>query len=212
MEAKTIYIVRHGETDFNRQRIVQGSGVDSSINEVGLQQAQAFFDKYRSTQFEVVITSMLQRTHQTMAPFIQLGLPWEKFPELNEIGWGVHEGKKGTPELAQEYKAIIEEWQAGNYQAKLREGESAHEMQSRLSRFVQHLTSRPEKNILICSHGRAMRCLMCILQGQHLREMENYHHSNTGLYKVIYQNSQFEFELTNDISHLDLIDLKLPTK
>lgn len=205
MTAKTIYIVRHGETDLNRQRIIQGSGVDASINDYGRQQAQAFFDFYKEVGFEVVLTSNLRRTHETMAPFIQTGLPWEKYPEINEIGWGIHEGKKGTPELAQKYKQIIGEWQAGNYHAKLQEGESAQEMKNRLSQFVEHLKTRPEQTLLVCSHGRAMRCLMCILKSQHLREMENYHHANTGLYKVIYHKGIFEFELTNDTSHLEVI-------
>lgn len=211
MSAKTIYIVRHGETDLNRQRIVQGSGVDASINETGQQQAQAFFDYYKNIGFEVVITSSLRRTHETMAPFIQTGLPWEKYPEINEIGWGIHEGKKGTPELARQYQRIIGEWQQGNYQAKLPQGESAMEMKTRLSHFVEHLKSRPEKTMLVCSHGRAMRCLMCVLRGEHLREMENYHHANTGLYKVIYHQGNFDFELINDTSHLELIVPKLKT-
>ena len=41
---KHIYLVRHGQTDFNLKGIVQGSGVDASINETGLKQAQAFYD------------------------------------------------------------------------------------------------------------------------------------------------------------------------
>ena len=212
MNSKTIYIVRHGQTDFNRQRIIQGSGVDSSINDTGKLQAQAFFDKYKSVGFDVVLTSALRRTQETMAPFIQSGLPWEQFAEINEIGWGVHEGKKGTPELIEQYKMVIEQWQSGNFHASLEAGESAHQMHSRLSSFIEHLKTRPEQKVLVCSHGRAMRCLMCILKNQHLREMENYHHANTGLYKVNYTNGQFEFELTNDTSHLDEIDLKLPTK
>ncbi|HYG15236.1 MAG TPA: histidine phosphatase family protein, partial [Bacteroidia bacterium] len=40
---KTIYLVRHGETEFNRMGIVQGSGVDSELNETGRKQADLFF-------------------------------------------------------------------------------------------------------------------------------------------------------------------------
>ena len=48
---KTIYLIRHGETDFNRQGIVQGSGVDSDLNELGLAQAEAFFPELPRYQF-----------------------------------------------------------------------------------------------------------------------------------------------------------------
>lgn len=44
---KYIYILRHGETDYNRRGIVQGSGVDAELNEYGRLQAEAFFRYYR---------------------------------------------------------------------------------------------------------------------------------------------------------------------
>jgi len=71
---KIIYIVRHGETDFNRKGIVQGGGVDAPLNELGRQQAQAFYDIYKDVLFEIVLTSKLQRTHQTVQPFLEMGL------------------------------------------------------------------------------------------------------------------------------------------
>ena len=43
---KQLYIIRHGETELNRLGIVQGRGVDASLNETGITQAEAFFQKY----------------------------------------------------------------------------------------------------------------------------------------------------------------------
>ena len=57
---KEIYIIRHGETDLNRQGIVQGSGVDPSLNNTGRQQAESFFRMYHQHPFELVITSTLR--------------------------------------------------------------------------------------------------------------------------------------------------------
>jgi len=45
--------------------------------------------------------------------------------------------------------------------------------------------------------------MMCLVTKQHLREMENYHHHNTGLYKTHWRNGAFEVELKNDIQHLN---------
>ncbi|MEO0777533.1 MAG: histidine phosphatase family protein [Bacteroidota bacterium] len=199
---KEIYIIRHGETDFNRQRIVQGSGIDSSLNDLGHAQARAFHTFYQSVPFELVITSNLQRTHQTVAPFTEQGLIWEQTPWINEINWGVHEGKKSEPWMIEAYRSMIQEWGRGNFDARLREGESARELAQRLEQFVDHLRQRPEATILVCSHGRALRCLMCLLKGQHLREMESYAHSNTGLFKVRQDGDDFIVDLENDIRHL----------
>ena len=202
---KTIYFIRHGETDLNRQRIVQGSGIDSELNELGHLQAGAFYDFYKELPFEVVITSALQRTHQTVFPFIKQGIPWEKTPDINEINWGVHEGKPSEPWMIQAYDRMVKEWAKGNFQASLEAGESAQALAERSQRFINSLKSRPEKLLLVCSHGRALRCLMCCVKGQHLREMESYSHSNTGLFKVNFNGNGFEVEMENDVRHLEAL-------
>jgi probable phosphoglycerate mutase len=203
---KTLYILRHGETELNKKHIVQGSGVDSSLNDTGRQQAQAFFEQYQHLPFETILTSKLVRTHETVAPFLQKGINWEQHADINEMGWGVHEGKHNTPEMHQDYRHMMSAWQAGDYHAKLEQGESAHELAHRMGRFIEHLKTRPEKLLLVCSHGRAMRCMVTLFKNMDLKHMEQFHHSNTGLYVVHYQNGDFVFELENDVRHLSELE------
>ena len=204
---KSIYIIRHGETDMNKNGYIQGSGVDSSLNKKGQWQAKAFYEHYKHLNFEVVLTSKLVRTHQTVAPFVQEGLSWEQFPEINEMSWGIYEGKRGDEMMRKDYKAMINEWKQGNFDHRLPQAESAAELAKRIQIFVDQLRTRTEELILVCSHGRAMRCLMCVLNGDHLGEMERYKHANTGLYKAIYENDQFTLELENDIQHIKQAEL-----
>jgi broad specificity phosphatase PhoE len=89
-----LYLIRHGETDFNIQGIVQGGGVDSDLNELGRAQGQAFFEYYKHISFDSVYCSSLKRTAQTLHPFVELGHELIARPELNEFNWGVLEGKK----------------------------------------------------------------------------------------------------------------------
>lgn len=200
---KIIYIIRHGETDLNRKGIVQGSGVDAPLNELGRQQAQAFFEAYKDTPFEVILTSNLIRTHQTVQPFIELGLPWEQLEDIKEMNWGFHEGKESTPAMHAEYQQIKEAWGRGELDVRLPGGESAEELGVRINRFIEHLKHRPEKLILVCSHGRAMSAMMCLLHGLPLHEMNHYFHYNTGLWKAHFDGFAFEFELENDTKHLE---------
>ena len=202
MIEKTIYILRHGQTDFNLHGIVQGGGVDSSLNEMGRRQAQAFHASYAHLPFEVVLTSGLKRTHQTVKPFLEQGLPWEQHPEINEMGWGIYEGKKASPESHAEYKAVIEAWNKGDYHAAMPSGESAAQLQERLLDFVSHLRQREEELILVCSHGRAMRGLMCVLEDKPLSLMNQYGHSNTGLWIADQFADGFTLKLRNDTTHL----------
>lgn len=199
---KELYIIRHGETDFNRQGIVQGSGVNSSLNENGKLQALHFFNKYKDVEFDYVYSSTLKRTHETVQHFINKGITWRVRAEIREISWGIHEGQKGTKESIQRYKKLIEYWNDGNFDARLEGGESAAEMVVRLNHFLEELKRTDFKRALICSHGRTLRCLMCLINNDHLREMDNYQHWNTGLYIVELNADVFKIVLHKDVSHL----------
>ena len=199
---KEIYIVRHGETEFNKKHIVQGSGVNSDLNEKGRAQANAFYQAYKNEGFEVVITSDLVRTHQTANGFLVDEIPWDIDPRIQEMNWGVHEGKSSTEEMRAAYKKMIDAWSAGDFDARLEDGESAAELAARLTTFIEDLKQRKEQKIIIFTHGRTIRCFITLLKGEHLREMENKTHNNTGLYKCTYENDTFEFQLENDTAHL----------
>lgn len=200
---KTIFFIRHGQTDYNLKGIIQGSGVDSSLNEHGQKQAKAFFDYYRNEPFQRVYHSALQRTKQTVQHFIDLGIPTSSTPDINEIGWGIHEGKEYAPWMGSKYGDMLKAWDEGNLDASLEEGESARQMLDRLNNFLDHLKGIEENHILVCSHGRAMRGVMTLLKNEHAREMEKYKHHNTGLWKAKFNGDQFLVELENDTRHLD---------
>jgi probable phosphoglycerate mutase len=203
---KNIFILRHGETENNRLAIVQGSGIDGSLNETGQLQAQAFYLKYQHLPFELVVTSTLQRTHQTVKGFIDKGIPWVQLSAINEMNWGVHEGKSYTTWMEQPYKQAISDWQKGIYETRLEAGESAAELAARLAVFMEWLHGRTENNILICSHGRAMRCMMTYFFGLPVSDMEKFSHKNTGVYHFLQDKDGFNPILINDISHLNLSD------
>jgi probable phosphoglycerate mutase len=196
---KTIHIIRHGQTEYNKLRIIQGSGVDSDLNDRGREQGQLFFEEYKEHPFEVVLTSTLKRTHQTVLPFIESGLRWEQFEEIVEMNWGVHEGKSGTLDMKKDYERVV---LSGDFDERIEGGESINEMAERLQKFIDHLPTRSEQNILVCIHGRAMRCLICLLEQKELSEMENYPHSNTGLYLVEHNTTGFIVLERNDTRHL----------
>ena len=51
---KDIYLIRHGETEYNRMGVVQGSGIDADLNELGNRQAKAFFDHYQHLELDKI--------------------------------------------------------------------------------------------------------------------------------------------------------------
>lgn len=203
MSVKKIYLVRHGQTDFNVRGIVQGSGVDSELNATGRTQAARFFAAYKQVAFDKVYTSTLKRTHQSVQGFLDLGLPHEQHAGLNEISWGVREGTRITAEEDEEYHRVLQQWRLGNTSIPMAGGESPDQVAARQRVFVDLMLSRPqEENILVCMHGRAMRVLLCQLLNYPLSCMDAFEHHNLGLYQVHYTGSMFSVKSFLDMAHL----------
>lgn len=203
MEPKKIYIVRHGQTDFNLRGIVQGSGVDSSLNGLGQMQGAAFFKAYHSVDFDKVYTSALKRTVQSVQAFLDKGIRHESLADLNEISWGNKEGQAITPEEDEYYHYMLKQWQLGNTALRIEGGESPDEVYTRLKRAMDHIMSKPEeKTVLICMHGRAIRILMCLLLNYPLKSMDMFEHQNLCLYEVHFTGSMYSVVKYNDVAHL----------
>jgi broad specificity phosphatase PhoE len=203
LNTKKIYIVRHGQTDFNLRGIVQGSGVDSSLNDYGRAQAQEFFEEYKHISFDKVYTSALKRCQETVAQFIQQGAPHEALVGLNEISWGKKEGQVITPDEDEYYHYMLDQWQKGDTSLRIEGGESPDEVVVRMKPAVDHIMSHPdEKTILICMHGRAMRILLCYLLHYPLKSMDMFEHENLCLYTLNHTGSMFNIELYNNVNHL----------
>lgn len=182
--------------------IVQGSGVDSSLNDYGRAQARAFFETYKQVHFEKIYTSILKRTVESVNDFISLGIPHEKLAGLNEINWGYKEGKKITPEEDEYYHYMLAQWKEGNTALKINGGESPEDVIERLKPAIAHILSQPEQTILICMHGRAIRILLCYLLHLPLKEMDSFEHQNLCLYLLNYKDDVFVIEKSNNIDHL----------
>ena len=60
MTKKTLYIIRHGETDLNKAGIVQGRGMNTDLNETGRKQAESFFRAYKNVPFDKILYICLE--------------------------------------------------------------------------------------------------------------------------------------------------------
>lgn len=200
---KKIYIIRHGETDFNRMNIVQGNGVDTDLNETGLNQGFLFYNKYKTTPFDKIYISGLKRTQQTIQHFINDGIPYEKLPELNEISWGDFEGKVQDFKEREFYQHAVNAWESGNYDVAVANGETPNQMQERQKKALELiLKNTHEKTVLVCMHGRALKSFICLLLDAPLMFMDKYQHQNTCLYQLDFDGETFELITQNDVSHL----------
>ena len=203
MNLKKIYLLRHGQTDYNLQGVVQGSGIDAPINDTGWVQADAFFCTYRDIPFDQLYHSALIRTRQSIQGFIDLGIPVTSLSELNEISWGEYEGTPMTPEEGEYYRMMLQQWQEGNLDYAIAGGESPNSVAERLHRAIQQIIHVQGTTILVCMHGRAMRIFLSLICNTPLEDMDQYEHGNLCLY-LLQQQEEGDFVLLkqNDQEHL----------
>jgi probable phosphoglycerate mutase len=177
--------------------------VDTALNETGIWQSDMFYNSYKNHPFDIVFTSALKRSQQSVKGFIAMGIPHIILPELNEISWGDFEGKPQSEQQKALYWNMIQLWNSGVLDAKIPNGESPLEMQGRQKKALQLMLETDAENILVCMHGRAMKSFLCLLLGVPLTQMEEFPHANLCLYQLEYDGFSFSLVRRNDIEHLN---------
>jgi probable phosphoglycerate mutase len=203
LEPKTIYLIRHGQTGHNHRGIVQGRYVNSKLSKKGYKQAKAFFEAYKDIPFQKVYTSTLRRTIQTVQFFIDLGIPHEELPGLDEICWGDSEGLFADGKNNKQYWAIIDTWKSGDLSPRLRGGENPIDVQRRQKEALQHIADQPEDLVLVCMHGRALKIMLAWITGLHIKDMDNFDHDNLSLYILEYINNSWRINTHDERGHLN---------
>jgi probable phosphoglycerate mutase len=201
---KVFYFIRHGQTDLNHRGIVQGRGVNSPLNANGLKQAEAFFEAYRNVPFDKIYTSTLLRTHQTVAPFVKLGIPFEELVGLDEISWGIYEGKEQDEGVMTGFNNLVNSWKNNQLDMAIQNGESPNTLVRRQKEAVDYMLQQPDENtVLVCMHGRALRILLCHLTDVPVCKMDDFPHTNTALYVLEYDDGKFTIVDHYNTQHLE---------
>ncbi|WP_411699783.1 histidine phosphatase family protein [Conyzicola sp.] len=150
----TIYLVRHGETDWNRERRIQGS-TDIPLNQTGRDQAAVTGALLATRQWDGVYASPLSRAYETGAIIAgQLGLPApEAVPEVAERRYGEAEGLTGDE---------IDARFPGDTPVPGRE--SREDVAARVIPAIVALAERhPGENIVLVSHGGVIRTILTVV-------------------------------------------------
>lgn len=198
-----LHFLRHAETDYNKNGIIQGGGVDSDLNDTGREQSRKLHEYYSQVSFDQIFTSAQKRTQQTISHFVN-GVPPTQLSDFNEMNWGVLEGLKATPEMHQKYLDINDSWAAGNIGDRMEGGESPAECWQRLQNGLKIVCDRrQEGNVLVCMHGRVLRILLAEVLGYGMQYMGRFPHSNTGMnILVLHSNGKWSVDRLNDLRHL----------
>lgn len=184
-----LLFVRHGETDHNKARRIQGSFLDDPLNAAGEDQARALAAHIAAEQaagaihLDAVYSSPLKRAWQTAEAIARVfSLAPVAVPAFQEFSWGIYLGKTESDETLEAMKTAHREWKSGNVGYQLPQGESPTLAWERAKLALDPILARhPTGTIAIVAHGRINKIVLAGLVHRDLSRMEDFPQANTSL-------------------------------
>lgn len=205
--ATTLYLVRHGQTEYNRLHIVQGRKINSDLNARGIEQAERLAERLSTTPLDAFYASPLRRCVQTAAAVHRYHplAPIHLLPDLEEMSWGDLEGLPDSDYTRTVFREMYERWRQGDFDARVPGGESIREVADRAMRaFRRIVTNHADGTVLVVAHGRLLRVLLAsVLPHVGLTRMQEIQHANTSVNCVVVEDGVAEAQLLNCTAHLE---------
>lgn len=199
----TFTVIRHGETDWNRQQRFQGQ-IDVPLNTLGLQQAARLAVRLGATPGpDVFVCSDLVRTRETAAP---LAAAWGVQPRLDpgfrEQHFGVLDGLD-VPTIKQRHPELWSAWLEQRADFRLPGGESLTQFHARvmetLGRWADEHAGR---HIVVITHGGVLDMLWRNARGLSLHGLRRCEIPNTGINVLQRLGDRLVIQSWADASHL----------
>ncbi len=167
-----IYVTRHGQTDANLQKRVQGQG-DNPLNDTGLAQAAALADYFACHPIDHLYCSDLRRARQTAQVLVErLHLPVSYHPELRARRMGDYEGATHA-QLKASGPADFERLKHDPAFRPPGNGESVDDLRGRAVPLVRQVAAAGHRRIAILSHHKVCQLILAELAGGQMRAIAN---------------------------------------
>mmetsp|Transcript_17244 Transcript_17244/g.21184 ORF Transcript_17244/g.21184 Transcript_17244/m.21184 type:complete len:281 (-) Transcript_17244:361-1203(-) len=167
-----LYLCRHGQTDYNAQGLIQGSGIDRPLSSTGLVQAEAVASALRELPLYLIGSSSLTRSVQTADAVARYHPNVNRIEHkgLREMSFGDLEGKKVVAN-SEVYTQVQTAWANGDYELRWpgSNGESPNDLLKRAHSALKDLgildlnTDHGIRHIALIAHGRFNKILLSSL-------------------------------------------------
>jgi len=181
MSETHIYLVRHGETDWNKNLRFQGQ-TDILLNETGIQQAIKVREFLKNKKLNYIFSSDLSRAIQTAEIIADNhNLKLIKYQGLREMNFGEWEGMTYT-EIKENYPELVNKWFEDPSSVNPPGGESLQDFQDRVSDdFNEIINKHRDKKLLAVAHGGVIRTWLASVLKMPLAHYWKLEVDNTGI-------------------------------
>lgn len=197
-----LIVIRHGETDSNREHRFQGQ-LDVPLNATGLLQAERLADALAAEPFDAVVVSDLQRARQTAAPLAgRLGLEVRPDAAWREQSFGRIEGMR-VKALHEQQPELFACWARHEADFALPGGESVRRFHARILAAAGRLAEGfPRQRVLLVTHGGVLDMLWRSANGQSLDGPRRCPIPNAGINRLRWVDGRLEIVHWADDRHL----------
>jgi probable phosphoglycerate mutase len=162
-----LLLVRHGETDWNRQGRFQGQ-IDIPLNTTGLAQAHSAADFLSAVPIQKAFTSSMARPRQTAEAILTAHpeVTLDSQEGLVEIGHGRWEGRL-EQEISQEWGELLQQWKDAPHTVQMPEGENLQQVWDRSLACWNALAAglEADETALVVAHDAVNKTILCALLG-----------------------------------------------
>jgi broad specificity phosphatase PhoE len=199
-----LILIRHGETESNRERLALGRE-DVPLNERGRRQAAALAASLAGVPVAAVYSSPLCRAVETARPLAEArGLEVQVDEDLIEMAVGDLEGLSPR-EMLERYGDFLREWfstQAGSL--RMPGGESLQDVQDRAWAAVERLRERhPEETVVVVTHNFTIHAILCRVLGLPLSSFRRLRHDLAAKAVLEVRDDRAIVISLNDTCHLE---------
>ncbi|WP_109483104.1 histidine phosphatase family protein [Paraburkholderia sp. C35] len=206
--ATQVLFIRHGETDWNRIKRIQGH-IDIPLATSGVDQAQRLAERFareakEGARLDAIYSSDLMRAQQTAQPFADvLGLPLNLKEGLRERNYGAFQGHD-SDEIALRFPDEYAQWQTRDPGFSPPEGESQRVFYHRVLHAIEPIVAaHPDQRIACVAHGGVLDCVYRFANGLTLEAPRSYPLLNTSVNVVEFENGRAKVLSWADVVHLD---------
>lgn len=204
-------VVRHGETDWNREQRFQGQ-IDVPLNATGLRQAERLSKALAGERFDLLLSSDLQRARQTALPLERaLARAALVQPGFREQGFGVLEGLD-VPTIKTRHPELWAQWLRHDADYALPEGESVRGFHARVLAAMRDLAqAHAGKTLLLVTHGGVLDMLWRTAHGLSLHGPRECAIPNTGINRLRWRGGTLDILRWAEDAHLSDLPEQPPT-
>jgi len=198
----SIYLVRHGQTAWNREEIFRGR-TDVPLDEIGLKQAELVGEYFKGTKIHGIYSSPLARaweTAQKIAKFHSLKV--QPLDGIIDMSFGDWEGHSHQ-EIRKNNAEIYRQWVESPHIVRLPGGETLNGVRSRsMAALEEVIRLNPEKTIVLISHRVINKVLICGILGIDNSHFWQIRQDTTAINLIHYRNGKYFLSLMNETCHL----------